>query len=642
MADDRLPIRPIGPSIAYRDHAEEKILRILEGAEDRSSGCEELAAHIDDWPSRYHLSPLRSNLLRPFRFAPGQRILEIGAGTGVLTRHLAEAGVQVVALEGSAARAEAIAVRCAGLDNVEVVCGPLTAYENPNPFDVVLVVGVLEYAASEAGGRSTPERFLARIRQLLAAAGTLVLAIENQLGLKYLLGHPEDHLGVPWSGVAGYAGGSGIRTYGRTPLADLLATNGFPQQRWLYPFPDYKLPRVILDHGLYEHAHGPRLVDQLVRAPTPPAQAPPSRVADERACHRVFLEAGLGAEVANAFLVCAGSAEQNKEALVDPHALAWCISSARRPCWRRMKILRRGADGLEAVSISLASASPPTEGWLQHQPAGTANWVAGDTLELQVLAACHQGDEETVAALLRRWSRHLAAAAESASDTNDAAHPFHPPPGAPRLPGHYLDADLSNFILDGEDGLHYIDDEWRAEGGIDLGLACLRALWYLARDLVQAGAHHPWSDTVTIDALALELATAAGLEIDVETLPRFRAAEAALMSIIDGQDAGELEGFLGKLGTTTRASGEDHRIGQLRADVGHLRATRAQEKTIYEAEIERVGQLLAAAEQRAADAAQQAASQAQALAAIHRSKAWRLWMTSISLRRRLRGLFRRS
>jgi len=104
-----LPVRILEGHIPYRDGSEERILEVLTAASDRSSDSDELAAAITDWPSRYHLSRQRASLLRPLRLGPGLRILEIGAGTGVLSRYLAETGAQVVALEGSVERARAAA-----------------------------------------------------------------------------------------------------------------------------------------------------------------------------------------------------------------------------------------------------------------------------------------------------------------------------------------------------------------------------------------------------------------------------------------------------------------------------------------------------------------------------------------------------
>ena len=81
----------------WRDGSEDRIAGILRDATDRSSGSDELAAHIDDWPTRYHFGRARTNLLHPIRLGPGVRVLDVGAGSGVNSRWAAEQGATVVA-----------------------------------------------------------------------------------------------------------------------------------------------------------------------------------------------------------------------------------------------------------------------------------------------------------------------------------------------------------------------------------------------------------------------------------------------------------------------------------------------------------------------------------------------------------------
>ena len=46
----------------WRDGSEDRIVSVLRSASDRSSASDELAAHIDDWPTRYHFGRARTNL----------------------------------------------------------------------------------------------------------------------------------------------------------------------------------------------------------------------------------------------------------------------------------------------------------------------------------------------------------------------------------------------------------------------------------------------------------------------------------------------------------------------------------------------------------------------------------------------------
>ncbi|MDP6867326.1 MAG: methyltransferase domain-containing protein, partial [Acidimicrobiales bacterium] len=230
----------------WRDGSEDAVIEILREATDCSSASDELAAHISNWPTQYHFGRARTNLLQPLDLTAAPRVLDVGAGTGVMSRFVAERGASVVAIEGDARRAEAAALRCVGLD-VDVRHGSIDKVDAADgPFDVVLCIGVLEYAGDDPGG------FLGQLAAHLMPDGVLVVAIENRFGLTYWLGGHEDHLGRPWVGLEGYPKSMAtpetvtVRTHGRRELAGLLTSVGLGVQRWLAPWPDYKLPTAIL------------------------------------------------------------------------------------------------------------------------------------------------------------------------------------------------------------------------------------------------------------------------------------------------------------------------------------------------------------------------------------------------------------
>ena len=110
--------------IAYNDgdEVEQRIAHAIASCEDISVLSTELKQHCIDWPSNYHLSSLRSNLMRPFeQILPSAEILEIGAGCGAITRFLGESGGNVLALEGSPRRASIVRSRTRDLENVTVI-----------------------------------------------------------------------------------------------------------------------------------------------------------------------------------------------------------------------------------------------------------------------------------------------------------------------------------------------------------------------------------------------------------------------------------------------------------------------------------------------------------------------------------------
>jgi 2-polyprenyl-3-methyl-5-hydroxy-6-metoxy-1,4-benzoquinol methylase len=177
--------------IAYSDgdQVERRIEQIVTTAKDLSVFSSELRSQCTDWPSSYHLSGVRANILRPFESELEGDILEIGAGCGAITRYLGECGANVLALEGSLRRAAIARSRTHDQSNVAVVAERFDQFRIERKFDVITLIGVLEYAGLFAAHEHPALAMLERVRSLLKPDGKLIVAIENQLGLKYFAGY---------------------------------------------------------------------------------------------------------------------------------------------------------------------------------------------------------------------------------------------------------------------------------------------------------------------------------------------------------------------------------------------------------------------------------------------------------------------
>ena len=237
------------PGIQYNDgdEVENRISAVIKEASDLSVLSTELRQYCIDWPSSYHLTGTRANIMRPFEASyKNAQVLEIGAGCGAITRYLGEIGAHVLALEGSPRRAAIARSRTRDLDNVTVLAEKFDQFKCTEQFDVVTLIGVLEYANLFTPGDNPALSMLERVRQLLKPEGRLIIAIENQLGLKYFAGAPEDHLGQPMIGIEGRYRKDQPQTYGRKKLQSLLSEAKFSNASFLAPFPDYKLPVSII------------------------------------------------------------------------------------------------------------------------------------------------------------------------------------------------------------------------------------------------------------------------------------------------------------------------------------------------------------------------------------------------------------
>lgn len=112
-------------------------------------------------------------------------------------------------------------------------------------FDFVLLIGVLEYAARFTHTQNPQTDFLNKCKSFLKPDGTLIIAIENQLGIEYWSGKPEDHTTILFDGIMDYPEPKGIKTFSRLELKNLLNSCGFVDQKFFYPYPDYKFPYII-------------------------------------------------------------------------------------------------------------------------------------------------------------------------------------------------------------------------------------------------------------------------------------------------------------------------------------------------------------------------------------------------------------
>ncbi|MDM1302867.1 class I SAM-dependent methyltransferase [Acinetobacter indicus] len=235
-------------SFYYSDGEVEEnyILEVFKKTKDLSVESTELAQKIHDWASLYYLSSQRSLLLKPFEAQfKGKNILEVGCGCGTITRFLAECGAHVVALEGSSKRAEIARERCRDLDNVSVVSGTTEDLGEKASFDFILLIGVLEYAKKYLGTDGDLQ-LLNFCKSNLMEDGKLIIAIENKLGAKYIVGAKEDHLFQAMVGVNDAYKKDGVCTYGKNELLTKINDIGLTNQQLFLPFPDYKFPSLII------------------------------------------------------------------------------------------------------------------------------------------------------------------------------------------------------------------------------------------------------------------------------------------------------------------------------------------------------------------------------------------------------------
>ncbi len=488
---------------------------LLRRAVDRSADSKELAAHARHARLRPHLSRARASVLSVVRLRPGVRVLQIGAGTGAVTRALSERGMHVTALEPDPERVRLTALRCEGMP-VEVVAGGVADLQERRPFDLVL-------ALDEPTSALRDDPPMAALVSLLAPGGALLLAVGNLLGLPRLFDAAGD-------GLEGKSGAV------RRRLSQHLDEVGLPDQRWFHAFPDHHYPARILTATAYEQPDAPEFVDQITGTRLQPQAAGDGIRCNLRTAHRALLSAGLGPDVANGFVVLAARPAADLDPWSDPALLAR-LEAHRPPEWDVGKtVVLDGA--VRRVRVDRVGA--PRRGrqsWLAQSLEVERDYVPGPTLDRLAFDACLAGDAAALQEVLARWSTLLARVTGPPGEENATVYPFSPQDPHDALPPAFLDVNLDNVVLRGDGELQLIDTEWEVEAGVDRALVQVRALWRLARELVERGGRHPWSPLATPDELVTSLGALIDLQITDELLERWRRAESALQALVHGDSA---------------------------------------------------------------------------------------------------------
>ena len=197
----------------------------------------------NEWAILYQLSSSRKNIVSVINIDKNQNVLEIGSGMGAITGALAEKANYVDCIDLSKRRSYANAYRNQKYSNITIHVGNFEDIILDKKYDIVVVIGVLEYAGSFLNSKEPYMQFLSNISNLLNDNGKVYIAIENKFGLKYFAGCNEDHLGRPFVVIEGYSDKK-VRTFSYSEISELLNIN-FKDIYFYFPFPDYKLPSVI-------------------------------------------------------------------------------------------------------------------------------------------------------------------------------------------------------------------------------------------------------------------------------------------------------------------------------------------------------------------------------------------------------------
>ena len=453
---------------------EEYIYAVLKSAKDVSSSSRELEKYIKDWPTLYHFSAKRSLAYRSLKIPKFSKVLEVGCGCGSVTRYLGESADLVLALEGSPRRAKTAKERVRGLSSVVVLCASFQDVTFKSQFDFVICNGVLEYAPMFIAGPKPYEILLERLASLVKPGGTLIVAIENQFGLRYLSSGREEHTNIMYDGIEGYHRRPlAVRTFSAGSLEKMLKSH-FENVELLFPLPDYKLPSAIIREAFLEHAVCAELYANLANFQFGSFVVPRMH---ERLVWHELESANLLREMSNSFLfICSAHTIQN----YDENWMGDIYSLHRRLKWAtRTRIYRECGENLAVREYLESGVEAGGVSGLSHS-VSAVRWVNGPSIHTEIVRAlCEEGNASLPARLTKPVGLWWQLVCQSFGAQGS-------------VDGRHVDLNWQNVIIEhGGEGPVCIDNEWSLAEPVDLPWLIYRSVSKFMLDELYYS--HRWS-----------------------------------------------------------------------------------------------------------------------------------------------------
>lgn len=497
--------------------SENYLKKVFSSANDVTSDSYELEGWIKDWPSEYHLSRKRSQLLRGFHYDPSKKVLEVGCGCGAITRFLGETFDSVVAVEGSLTRARLARMRTRELENVTVLCAPFQNVKFKERFDIIFCIGVFEYSNMFVDSPDPFNFILRYFRDLLTPEGVVFIAIENQFGLKYFSSSREDHTDIMFDGLEGYPRyGKKERTFGYNELKDLLAVY-FNAIDFYFPYPDYKMPSCILSERCLHKVKAGELVGSVMSSRYMDGPKP---LFDERLVLLELEKNRMLPFFSNSFLVIAGRQDRMPVTL---DGLGLMYSNNRVERFQTISRITEHGDEVVCVDKRPVSGNKVETAFITLHSV-QSKWVDGPSIQGQIIRRAKERNVELeeLLAPCKIWLDKIRSLATNKNGTNF-------------IDGKYIDSIWVNSFLHKGECL-FIDQEWEWNEMISINVLVIRSIYELINDISSMSDINPIFKINSRRRLIRDIAECLGVKLRNTDFKDFCKLESRLGNIIYGRN----------------------------------------------------------------------------------------------------------
>ncbi|RLA07967.1 MAG: hypothetical protein DRQ51_04325 [Gammaproteobacteria bacterium] len=495
--------------------AEKYLEKVFLKANDLSSTSYELETHIKDWSSEYHLTRKRTQLLRGFDFNKNSKVLEVGAGCGAITRFLGETFDDVVAVEGSIARARLAKLRTKDLNTISILCAPFQKIKFKKKFDIIFCIGVFEYSNIFVDGDDPYDVILKYFSDILSENGVVVIAIENQFGLKYFASSGEDHTNIMFDGIEGYSKYKNrCKTFGYDEL-DARLKKYFDKTQFYFPYPDYKIPSCVLSEKFLKSANVGELVGGYSSRDYMKLRQP---LFDEKLA---LLEIDKNDKLhffSHSFLVIASKNDNNS---AEFNQLGIMYANSRIKKFQTTTKFKQKNNNIEVIKKPTYDCEQPKQEKLTLSLT-TSQWVDSVSLHMQLFKKVKTKNIslEEIFNPCRIWIKTIK---QNSYTKNKVVW----------VDGKYIDFIWRNSFIKNNECI-FIDQEWKWGEDITLNFIVIKSIFYFLDEIQNLNGVNPILKIISTKKLIKKIASIMGVKIDNDNFKEFITTEAKIQSMVSG------------------------------------------------------------------------------------------------------------